>query len=83
MATAQLERTTIAVKVATRDRIKHHVVAADTTVDAFLARLLDEHDEREFWRQMENTSPAEYEAAARQDGVWPGDYDYSQEAADV
>ncbi|MDR2722958.1 MAG: hypothetical protein LBB54_04445 [Cellulomonadaceae bacterium] len=80
MATAQLDRTTMAVRVATRDRIKEHVTAEETTIDVFLTRLLDEHDERQFWEQMEATSADDYEAAAREDGVWPGDYDYSMEA---
>lgn len=70
----------MAVRVATRDRIKDHVTAEGTTVDAFLASLLDEYDERTFWKQMEATSADEYEAAAREDGVWPGDYDYSPES---
>lgn len=71
----------MAVRVATRDRIKDHVTAEDSTVDAFLIRLLDEYDERVFWEQMEATSAEEYEAAAREDGVWPGDYDYTPESA--
>ncbi|MDR1387675.1 MAG: hypothetical protein LBJ44_08855 [Propionibacteriaceae bacterium] len=74
-----MNRTTIAVRVPTRDRVTAAARAADMTIDNFITRLLDEREESEFWAAMRATSPEEYEAAARQDGVWPGDYDYTAE----
>ncbi|MDR0594600.1 MAG: hypothetical protein LBG60_15400 [Bifidobacteriaceae bacterium] len=76
-----MSRTTIAVRVPTRDRVTAAARAEHKTVDAFLARLLDAYEEQVFWAAMAATSAEDYQAAAREDGIWPGDYDYSPEAA--
>lgn len=47
------------------------------TVDTSPTRLLDEHEDREFWTAMERTSAADYKTAMIADGIWPGDDDYS------
>ena len=46
------ERTTMAVRKYTRDRVKACAAAEGATIDEFLTELLDEHDERAFWEQM-------------------------------
>ena len=46
------ERTTIALRTHTRDRVKACATAEGATIDEFLARLLDEHEDRVFWQQM-------------------------------
>lgn len=74
-----MSRTTIAVQVPTRDRIAAGAQAESMTIDTYLARLLDEHEDREFWAAMERTSAADYKAAMLADGTWPGDDDYSVE----
>lgn len=81
MSTQQLDRTTMAVHAATRDRLQRHAIESDSTVDEFLNKVLDAHEKQKFWQEMAATTPEEYEAACREDGVWPGDYDYSLEAA--
>jgi hypothetical protein len=73
-------RTTVAVRVSTRDRITANSTSESTTVDAFLNKLLDEHESKKFWEQMDATDAGEYERACREDGTWPGDWDYAPEA---
>lgn len=63
-----MERTSIAVKTPTRDRISAAAQAESLTVDAFLGRLLDEHDEHMFWQQLQAITPEEYRAALAEDG---------------
>ena len=80
MGTKQLDRTTIAVRIPTRDRINRNAVEAEATVDEFINQVLDDYEKQKFWAAMEATSAEDYEAACREDGIWPGDYDYSLEA---
>jgi len=51
------ERTTIAVRTRTRDRVRACAMAQGATVDEFVAQLLDEYEERVFWAQMASASP--------------------------
>lgn len=76
-----MRRTTIAVQIPTRDRIAALARVEQSTIDALLTRLLDEHEEHEFWKDMAVTSAEDYKAAMEEDGTWPGDYDFSAEDA--
>ena len=76
------DRTTIALRPATRDRVRHHASQESKTVDAFLTQLMDAHEEHLFWQNMAQVTPGEYEEACREDGVWPGDYDFTTESTD-
>ncbi|ROS73604.1 hypothetical protein [Cellulomonas sp. PhB143] len=76
-----MDTTTIKVRTSTRDRLRKYAESQSVTFDGAVDRLLAEHAEREFWAAMGTVTPAEYEAAMREDGTWPGDDDSSVEEA--
>lgn len=63
-----MDRTTIAIREETRDRIKAAAAAESQTIDAFLRTLLDEREEAQFWASFEDLTPADYAAATQADG---------------
>ncbi|MDR0481658.1 MAG: hypothetical protein LBH13_00620 [Cellulomonadaceae bacterium] len=80
MTALQKDRTTVAMRVCTRDRLSRLAKTENSTIDALLNQILDEHDEKQFWAAMELTDAEEYRAAMTEDGTWPGDADYVAEA---
>ena len=67
------ERTTIAVRTLTRDRVKACATAEGVTIDGFLTTLLNEHEERVFWEQMASAPPLSVDEAAALDAAFDTD----------
>lgn len=63
-----MDRTTIAIREDTRDRIKAGAAAQRQTIDAFLRGLLDEREEADFWASFADLTPEGYAAAMSADG---------------
>ncbi len=61
-------RTTIAIKTETRARLKIAAEREDQSIDGFLQRLIDEHENRRFWASFADVTPEDYAAAMAEDG---------------
>ncbi|MGL5857381.1 MAG: hypothetical protein ACRC35_03060 [Angustibacter sp.] len=62
-----MKRTTIAIQIDTRARIKAGAESEAKTIDAFLRSLLDEHQRNRFWGSFEDVTPRSYAAAVASD----------------
>ena len=61
-------RTTIAIQSETRARLKAQAECEDLTIEGLLKKLLDEHEQRQFWGSFAELTPEGYSAALAEDG---------------